>query len=179
MVFTYDPTRLDIPTNQIRLRLGADGMDPTIFQDEELKYFLEISKGSVNWALYYCYMTLATRYSQSMGDTLKIGDVTISENSNKSQYYLTLANQLKSDLLDGNLPDDVESTYIYVGGIHAGDTAMTDVLQAEGVYTQSFSNQLKYNTQKTYCKYPERYIQNLDYNTEDDINNLNYDDYNE
>lgn len=53
MVFTYDPTRLDIPTNQIRLRLGADGMDPTIFQDEELKYFLEISKDSVNWALYY------------------------------------------------------------------------------------------------------------------------------
>ena len=155
MVFTYDPTRLDLPVNQLRLRLGNDGMDPAIFQDEELEYFLSISRYNINWALYYCYMALATSYTQSTGDTLKIGDVTISDNSNKSKYYQNLATQLKNDLLEGNLPDDVEATYVYVGGINASDTATNDILQATGVYTTSFTNQLKYNIQNTYEKYPD------------------------
>ena len=155
MVFTYDPTRLDLPVNQLRLRLGNDGMDPAIFQDEELEYFLGISHYNINWALYYCYMALATSYTQSTGDTLKIGDVTISDNSNKSKYYQNLATQLKNDLLEGNLPDDVGATYVYVGGINASDTATNDILQATGVYTTSFTNQLKYNTQNTYEKYPD------------------------
>ena len=38
MSFSYDPTRLDIPRNQLRLLLGNEGTSLKTFQDEELEY---------------------------------------------------------------------------------------------------------------------------------------------
>lgn len=157
MVFSYDPTRLDEPKNQLRLRLGADGMDPEVFQDEELEFFIQQANGNVNWALYQCYLTCAMKYSQDIGDSMKIGDVIMTEGKTKSKYYLDLAKQLKEDILNGDTPEGIESTYIYVGGVYATDTATTDYLQAKGVYETPFTNELKYNTQKTYSKYPKKY----------------------
>lgn len=165
MVFTYDPTRLDIPRNQLRLKLGADGMNPDLFQDEELDFFIQEAKGSVLWALYSCYMTCSMKYSQGIGDSMKIGDVTISEGKSKAQYYLSLAQQLKEDLQNGDLPSGTENTYIFVGGVYSPDTLETDILQARGVYDRSFTNELKYNTQKTFSKYPMRFLRGT--NSED------------
>lgn len=171
MVFTYDPTRLDIPRNQLRLKLGADGMDPNVFQDEELDFFLEEAKGNIFWALYSCYMTCAMKYSQGIGDSMKIGDVTITEGKTKAQYYLTLAKQLKEDLQNGDIPSGVDSTYVFVGGVYTGESLQTDILQAEGIYDRSFTNELKYNTQKTYSKYPLRFLRGTNY---ENINNDNF-----
>ena len=40
MTVTYDPTRLDIPRNQLRLLLGNEGTQLDTFQDEELDYII-------------------------------------------------------------------------------------------------------------------------------------------
>ena len=44
MSFSYDPTRLDIPRNQLRLLLGNEGTSLKTFQDEELEYILQKNK---------------------------------------------------------------------------------------------------------------------------------------
>ena len=41
MSFSYDPTRLDIPRNQLRLMLGNEGTSLETFQDEELDFILQ------------------------------------------------------------------------------------------------------------------------------------------
>ena len=43
MSFSYDPTRLDIPRNQLRLLLGTEGTQLETFQDEELDYIISQS----------------------------------------------------------------------------------------------------------------------------------------
>lgn len=147
MVFTYDATRLDIPRNQLRLLLGNEGTTLETFQDEELDYILRKNGGDLNWALYDCYKMCAVKYGSTLGDSLKIGDITIADGKNKANYFKNLADSLKEDILSGETYD-YDPTVI-VGGVYKSDRIQTEVLQAKGNLYPSFDNQILYPRDKT------------------------------
>lgn len=147
MSFSYDPTRLDIPRNQLRLLLGNEGTSLQTFQDEELDYILMKNDDNLNWALYDCYKMCAVKYGSTLGDSLKIGDITISDGKNKANYFKGLADNLKDDILNGNV-SDFDPTVI-VGGIYKTDRVQTELEQAYGNLFPSFDNQILYPRDKT------------------------------
>ncbi len=147
MVFTYDATRLDIPRNQLRLLLGNEGTTLETFQDEELDYILRKNGGDLNWALYDCYKMCAVKYGSTLGDSLKIGDITIADGKNKANYFKNLADSLKEDILSGETYD-YDPTVI-VGGVYKSDRIQTEILQAKGNLYPSFDNQILYPRDKT------------------------------
>lgn len=147
MVFTYDATRLDIPRNQLRLLLGNEGTTLETFQDEELDYIIKKNGGDLNWALYDCYKMCAVKYGSTLGDSLKIGDITIADGKNKANYFKNLADSLKEDILSGETYD-YDPTVI-VGGVYKSDRIQTEILQAKGNLYPSFDNQILYPRDKT------------------------------
>lgn len=147
MSFTYDVTRLDIPRNQLRLMLGTEGTENETFQDEELEFILEKNGGDLNWALYDCYKMCAIKYGSDLGDSLKIGDITISEGKNKANYFRDMAEKLKDDILNGDTYE--YSPEIILGGVYKIDRLTTEVEQAYGNLYPSFDNQILYNTDNT------------------------------
>lgn len=147
MVFTYDATRLDIPRNQLRLLLGNEGTTLETFQDEELDYILRKNGGDLNWALYDCYKMCAVKYGSTLGDSLKIGDITIADGKNKANYFKNLADSLKEDILSGETYD-YDPTVI-VGGVYKSDRIQTEILQAKGNLYPSFDNQILYPRDNT------------------------------
>lgn len=147
MSFTYDPTRLDIPRNQLRLMLGNEGTREETFQDEELDYIILKNDNDLKWALYDCYKMCAVKYGTTLGDSLKIGDITISDGKNKANYFKDLADSLKEDILNGDYQDyDPE---IIVGGVYKSDRVHTDIEQAYGDLYPSFTNPILYQKDKT------------------------------
>lgn len=164
MSFSYDPTRLDIPRNRLRLLLGTEGTQLETFQDEELDYIIEKNGNDMNWALYDCYKMCAVKYGSTLGDSLKIGDITIADGKNKANYFKNLADSLKQDILNGDYcgydPD------IMVGGVYKIDRISTEINQAYGNLFPSFDNQILYAKDKT-----TRDIGRLshDYNDKDDL----------
>lgn len=147
MSFSYDPTRLDIPRNQLRLMLGSEGTTLETFQDEELDYILFKNHDNINWALYDCYKMCAVKYGSTLGDSLKIGDITIADGKNKANYFKSLAEGLKEDILNGDTSDYDPS--IVVGGVYKTDRVMTELEQAYGNLYPSFDNQILYQRDKT------------------------------
>lgn len=147
MVFTYDATRLDIPRNQLRLLLGNEGTTLETFQDEELDYIIKKNGGDLNWALYDCYKMCAVKYGSTLGDSLKIGDITIADGKNKANYFKGLADSLKDDILSGETYDYDPS--IIVGGVYKSDRVQTEILQAKGNWFPSFDNQILYAKDNT------------------------------
>lgn len=147
MTVTYDATRLDIPRNQLRLLLGNEGTSLDTFQDEELDYILQKNNGSLNWALYDCYRMCAVKYGSTLGDSLKIGDITISDGKSKATYFKTLADELKDDILNGDTQDYDPS--IILGGIYKTDRIGTELLQAFGNLYPSFDNTILYGRDRT------------------------------
>lgn len=147
MSFSYDPTRLDIPRNQLRLLLGNEGTNLETFQDEELDYIIKKNGNDMNWALYDCYRMCAVKYGSTLGDSLKIGDITIADGKNKAAYFKGLADALKADILNGDYyeydPD------IILGGVWKSDRIMTEIEQAKGNLFPSFDNQILYAKDKT------------------------------
>lgn len=147
MSFTYDATRLDIPRNQLRLLLGNEGTQNATFQDEELEYILQKNSGDLNWALYDCYKMCAVKYGSTLGDSLKIGDITIADGKNKANYFKNLADSLKDDILNGNTFE--YDPQIILGGVWKLDRVQTEVEQAKGNFYPSFDNQILYARDKT------------------------------
>lgn len=147
MSFTYDATRLDIPRNQLRLLLGNEGTQNATFQDEELEYILQKNSGDLNWALYDCYKMCAVKYGSTLGDSLKIGDITIADGKNKANYFKNLADSLKEDILNGNTFE--YDPQIILGGVWKLDRVQTEVEQAKGNFYPSFDNQILYARDKT------------------------------
>jgi len=147
MTFTYDKTRLDIPRNQLRLLLGNEGTTLETFQDEELDYIIKKNGGDLNWALYDCYKMCAVKYGSTLGDSLKIGDITIADGKNKANYFKSLADSLKDDILSGEIYDYDPS--IIVGGVYKLDRIQTEILQAKGNLFPSFDNQILYAKDNT------------------------------
>lgn len=147
MSFSYDPTRLDIPRNQLRLLLGNEGTTLQTFQDEELDFILKKNNNDFNWALYDCYKVCAVKYGSALGDSLKIGDITISDGKNKANYFKNLADSIKEDILAGNTYD--YSPEIIVGGVYKSDRVITEIEQAFGDLYPSFDNQILYRRDKT------------------------------
>ena len=147
MVFTYDATRLDIPRNQLRLLLGNEGTTLETFQDEELDYIIKKNGGDLNWALYDCYKMCAVKYGSTLGDSLKIADITIADGKNKANYFKGLADSLKDDILSGETYDYDPS--IIVGGVYKSDRLQTEMLQAKGNWFPSFDNQILYAKDNT------------------------------
>lgn len=147
MSFSYDPTRLDIPRNQLRLMLGNEGTTLETFQDEELEYILLKNNNNINWALYDCYKMCAVKYGSTLGDSLKIGDITIADGKNKANYFKSLADSLKNDILNGDTSDFDPS--VIVGGVYKLDRVQTEVEQARGNLFPSFDNQILYGRDKT------------------------------
>ena len=47
----------------------------------------------------------AVKYGSTLGDSLKIGDITISDGKSKATYFKTLADDLKNDILNGDTQD--------------------------------------------------------------------------
>lgn len=147
MSFSYDPTRLDIPRNQLRLLLGNEGTSLKTFQDEELEYILQKNNGNINWSLYDCYKMCAVKYGSTLGDSLKIGDITISDGKNKANYFKGLADSLKNDILNGDVSDFDPN--VIVGGIYKTDMIQTEEEQAYGNYFPSFDNKILYKKDNT------------------------------
>lgn len=147
MSFTYDATRLDIPRNQLRLLLGNDGTVNETFQDEELDFILLKNGGDLNWALYDCYKMCAVKYGATLGDSLKIGDIIISDGKNKANYFRDLADKLKEDILNGDTYD--YNPDVILGGVYKLDRIATEEEQAYGNFYPSFDNQILYAKDKT------------------------------
>lgn len=147
MSFSYDPTRLDIPRNQLRLLLGEEGTLLETFQDEELDYIIKKNDDDLNWALYDCYKMCAVKYGSTLGDSLKIGDITIADGKNKANYFKDLADDWKNDILSGNTQD--YDPYIIVGGVYKSDRINIEKQQAYGDLYPSFDNQILYNRDET------------------------------
>lgn len=147
MSFTYDATRLDIPRNQLRLLLGNEGTTNETFQDEELDFILLKNGGDLNWALYDCYKMCAVKYGSTLGDSLKIGDITISDGKNKANYFKSLADSLKQDILNGDYYEYEPS--ILLGGVYKYDRISTEIEQAYGDLYPSFDNQILYKRDNT------------------------------
>lgn len=147
MSFSYDVTRLDIPRNKLRLLLGKEGTEIETFQDEELDYILQKNGNDYNWALYDCYKICAVKYGSTLGDSLKIGDITIADGKNKANYFKNLADELKDDILNGNTYDYDPS--IILGGIYKSDRIVTEELQASGNLYPSFDNTILYKKDNT------------------------------
>lgn len=147
MSFTYDATRLDIPRNQLRLLLGNEGTQNPTFQDEELEYILQKNGGDLNWALYDCYKMCAVKYGSTLGDSLKIGDITIADGKNKANYFKNLADSFKEDILNGNTFE--YDPQIILGGVWKLDRVQTEVEQAKGNFYPSFDNKILYARDKT------------------------------
>ena len=147
MSFSYDPTRLDIPRNQLRLMLGNEGTTLETFQDEELDYILKKNSNDMNWSLYDCYKMCAVKYGSTLGDSLKIGDITIADGKNKANYFKNLADNMKEDILNGEYfeyePD------VILGGVWKSSRIHTEVEQAKGDFYPSFDNQILYAKDKT------------------------------
>lgn len=147
MSFSYDPTRLDIPRNQLRLMLGNEGTTLETFQDEELDYILKKNNDDMNWSLYDCYKMCAVKYGSTLGDSLKIGDITIADGKNKANYFKNLADNMKEDILNGEYfeyePD------VILGGVWKSSRIHTEVEQAKGDFYPSFDNQILYAKDKT------------------------------
>lgn len=147
MSFSYDVTRLDIPRNKLRLLLGKEGTEIETFQDEELDYILQKNNNDYNWALYDCYKICAVKYGSTLGDSLKIGDVTIADGKNKANYFKNLADELKEDILNGDTYDYDPS--IILGGVYKSDRIITEELQASGNFYPSFDNTILYKKDNT------------------------------
>ena len=147
MSFTYDATRLDIPRNQLRLLLGNEGTQNPTFQDEELDYILQKNGHDLNWSLYDCYKMCAVKYGSTLGDSLKIGDITIADVKNKANYFKNLADTLKEDILNGNTFE--YDPQIILGGVWKADRVQTEIEQASGNFYPSFDNQILYARDKT------------------------------
>ena len=147
MSFSYDVTRLDIPRNKLRLLLGKEGTEIETFQDEELDYILQKNGNDYNWALYDCYKICAVKYGSTLGDSLKIGDITIADGKNKANYFKNLADELKDDILNGNTYDYDPS--IILGGVYKSDRIITEELQASGNFYPSFDNTILYKKDNT------------------------------
>lgn len=147
MSFSYDPTRLDMPRNQLRLMLGNEGTSLETFQDEELDFILQKNDFNLNWALYDCYKMCAVKYGSTLGDSLKIGDITIADGKNKANYFKGLADNLKDDILNGETSDFDPS--VIVGGVYKLDRVHTEIEQAYGNFFPSFDNQLLYKKDNT------------------------------
>ena len=147
MSFSYDVTRLDIPRNKLRLLLGKEGTEIETFQDEELDYILQKNGNDYNWALYDCYKICAVKYGSTLGDSLKIGDITIADGKNKANYFKNLADELKEDILNGNTYDYDPS--IILGGVYKSDRIITEELQASGNFYPSFDNTILYKKDNT------------------------------
>ena len=147
MSFSYDVTRLDIPRNKLRLLLGKEGTEIETFQDEELDYILQKNNNDYNWALYDCYKICAVKYGSTLGDSLKIGDITISDGKNKANYFKNLADELKEDILNGDTYDYDPS--IILGGVYKSDRITTEELQASGNFYPSFDNTILYKKDNT------------------------------
>jgi hypothetical protein len=127
--------------------LGNEGTTLETFQDEELDYILRKNGGDLNWALYDCYKMCAVKYGSTLGDSLKIGDITIADGKNKANYFKNLADSLKEDILSGETYD-YDPTVI-VGGVYKSDRIQTEILQAKGNLYPSFDNQILYARDKT------------------------------
>lgn len=158
MSFSYDPTRLDIPRNRLRLMLGNEGTQEETFHDEELDYIIKKNGNDLNWALYDCYKMCSVKYGSTLGDSLKIGDITISDGKSKATYFKNLADSLKEDILSGNYYEYDPS--IVLGGIYKTDRIQTELEQAYGNLYPSFDNQILYkkdNTTKNIGKYSKFY----------------------
>lgn len=147
MSFSYDPTRLDIPRNRLRLLLGAEGTTLETFQDEELDYIIKKNNNDMNWALYDCYKMCAVKYGSTLGDSLKIGDITIADGKNKANYFKNLADAMKEDILNGNYQEYEPD--VILGGVWKSSRIMTEIEQAEGDFYPSFDNQILYAKDKT------------------------------
>lgn len=147
MSFTYDATRLDIPRNQLRLLLGNEGTTQPTFQDEELDFILQKNGGDLNWALYDCYKMCAVKYGSTLGDSLKIGDITIADGKNKANYFRDLADKMKEDILNGDTYEYDPS--IILGGVYKIDRVQTEHEQAYGNLFPSFDNTILYGRDKT------------------------------
>ena len=147
MSFSYDPTRLDIPRNQLRLLLGAEGTTLETFQDEELDYIIKKNNNDMNWALYDCYKMCAVKYGSTLGDSLKIGDITIADGKNKANYFKNLADAMKEDILNGDYQEYEPD--VILGGVWKSSRIMTEIEQAEGDFYPSFDNQILYAKDKT------------------------------
>ena len=147
MSFSYDPTRFDIPRNQLRLMLGNEGTSLETFQDEELDFILQKNGFNLNWALYDCYKMCAVKYGSTLGDSLKIGDITIADGKNKANYFKGLADNLKDDILNGETSDFDPS--VIVGGVYKLDRVHTEIEQAYGNFFPCFDNQLLYKKDNT------------------------------
>lgn len=147
MSFSYDVTRLDKPVNRLRLMLGNEGTTLETFQDEELEYIIKKNGGDLNWALYDCYKMCAVKYGSTLGDSLKIGDITIADGKNKANYFKSLADSLKADILNGDYyeydPD------VILGGVYKIDRIATEIEQAYGNLYPSFDNQILYRKDNT------------------------------
>ena len=147
MSFSYDPTKLNIPRNQLRLMLGNEGTTLETFQDEELDYILKKNNNDMNWSLYDCYKLCAVKYGSTLGDSLKIGDITIADGKNKANYFKNLADNMKEDILNGEYfeyePD------VILGGVWKSSRIHTEVEQAKGDFYPSFDNQILYAKDKT------------------------------
>lgn len=90
MSFTYEETLLDVPRNQVRLKLGdTDKNDPQL-QDEEIDQLLD-ETDSVDGAVRLAASALAAKYSRSVDKW--IGDLKILA-SQRSRHYLELAKSL-------------------------------------------------------------------------------------
>lgn len=147
MSFSYDPTRLDIPRNQLRLMLGQEGTVMETFQDEELDYIIKKNDGDMNWALYDCYKLCAVKYGSTLGDSLKIGDITISDGKNKANYFKNLADNMKQSILDGETQDYIPD--VILGGVWKDERILTEIEQAKGNFYPSFDNQILYARDNT------------------------------
>lgn len=147
MSFSYDPTRLDVPRNQLRLLLGNEGTSLETFQDEELDFIIKKNNQDLNWALYDCYKMCAVKYGSTLGDSLKIGDITIADGKNKANYFRSLADSLKEDILNGNTQD--YDPDVILGGVWKLDRINTNKEQAVGNFYPSFDNPYLYKRDKT------------------------------
>lgn len=147
MSFSYDPTRLDIPRNQLRLLLGNEGTTLETFQDEELDYIIKKNNNDMNWALYDCYKMCAVKYGSTLGDSLKIGDITIADGKNKANYFKALAESMKEDILNGEYQE--YSPEVILGGVWKSGRIHTEIEQAKGDFYPSFDNTILYGRDKT------------------------------
>ena len=147
MSFTYDATRLDLPRNQLRLMLGVEGTQNPTFQDEELDYIIKKNDNSMLWALYDCYRMCAVKYGSTLGDSLKIGDITISDGKQKATYFNSLADSLKNDILNGDYYEYEPQAIL--GGVYKSDRIITEIEQAFGNLYPSFDNQILYKRDNT------------------------------
>jgi hypothetical protein len=89
----------------------------------------------------------AVKYGSTLGDSLKIGDITIADGKNKANYFKSLAEGLKEDILNGDTSDYDPS--IVVGGVYKTDRVITELEQAYGNLYPSFDNQILYQRDKT------------------------------